>query len=203
MNLKNTALILIGLQNDYFAQDGILHGVIEESTRVNGVVNNIVSLLERVGDEFGAVITTPIYFTRNYSELQNPVGILKAVKDANAFQKGTNGAAMIKELLPFRHLITEVSGKQGLNGFINTHLEATLREKGIKRVVLAGAVTSVCIDSTGRSAAEKGFDVTVLSDCTSGRTLFEQEFYCENIFPLYAEVRSSYTLDEAVDTALA
>jgi nicotinamidase-related amidase len=49
-------------------------------------------------------------------------------------------------------------------------------------------VTSICVDSTGRAAYDRGYKVSVLSDCTSGRTTFEQDFYCENVFPLYAEV---------------
>lgn len=36
MNSKNSALILIGYQNDYFATDGILHDVIEESSKSYG-----------------------------------------------------------------------------------------------------------------------------------------------------------------------
>ena len=35
---------------------------------------------------------------------------------------------------------------------------------------------SLCIDFTVRSAADKGFNVAMLSDCTAGRTNFEQEF---------------------------
>ena len=53
---------------------------------------------------------------------------------------------------------------------------------------LARAITSVCIDSTGRAATERGYRVTVLSDCTVGRTPFEQEFFCREILPLYADV---------------
>ena len=49
-------------------------------------------------------------------------------------------------------------------------------------------VTSLCIDSTGRAAYERGFLVTILSDCVSARTLDEQAFYCNSIFPLYADV---------------
>ena len=55
-------------------------------------------------------------------------------------------------------------------------------------MVVCGAVTSICIDSTGRAAHERGYRVTILSDCTASRTPYEQEFYCENIFPLYANV---------------
>ena len=56
----------------------------------------------------------------------------------------------------------------------------------IEHVVLAGAVTSICIDSTGRAAHERNYSVTILTDGTASRTPFEQSFYCENVFPLYA-----------------
>ena len=64
----------------------------------------------------------------------------------------------------------------------------TLKRVGIEEVVVCGAVTSICIDSTGRAAHERGYRVTILSDCTASRTPYEQEFYCENIFPLYSKV---------------
>jgi len=38
---ENTALILIGLQNDYFASEGILSSFIEESSKATQVVGNI------------------------------------------------------------------------------------------------------------------------------------------------------------------
>ena len=87
--------------------------------------------------------------------------------------------------------ILTVEGKRGLNAFASTELDETLKDRGIEHVVLSGAVTSICIDSTGRAAHERGYRVSVLSDCTASRTPYEQEFYCENIFPLYAEVLTS------------
>ena len=44
MNKKNTALILIGYQNDYFAKDGILTSVIEESANTNKCLENTCSV---------------------------------------------------------------------------------------------------------------------------------------------------------------
>ena len=85
-----------------------------------------------------------------------------------------------------------------LNAFSNTELGATLEARGIEEVVLAGVVTSICIDSTGRAAAERGYRVSVLEDCTAGRTDFEQEFYCGSIFPLYARV---VRIDDLIPTA--
>ena len=52
-------------------------------------------------------------------------------------------------------------------------------------------VTSLCIDSTGRAAYERGYNVIILSDCTSGRSRGEQDFDCEHIFPLYGSAVAS------------
>ncbi len=187
MNPQNTALILIGFQNDYFAPDGILHSVIDESAKATKAVENTVQLLQHLAQTPVLIAATPIFFTPDYEELVDPVGILKIIKDVGAFQAGTQGSEMIEELLPFRSRILEIPGKRGFNAFMGTHLNETLRQKQITHLVLCGAVTSICIDSTGRSAHEQGYHVSVLSDCTSARTTFEQEFYHTNVFPLYAD----------------
>jgi len=182
-----TAIILIGYQNDYFSPDGSLYQVIEDPLTVTAVIENTIQLLSNCVASSLLVITTPIFFTTNYEELIEPVGILKKIKELNAFQIGDPGSESIKELRPFQDRILEVPGKRGFNAFINTNLDQILREKGIENIVLAGAITSICIDSTGRSAHEKGYRVIMLSDCTLARTKFEQEFYCNNVFSLYAE----------------
>ena len=186
MNASRTALILIGYQNDYFANDGILKGAIEESAETNRVVDNTARLLDAVRDTSVAIIDTPIIFTEDYSELINPVGILKIIKDVGAFKANTPGAETIDLINRLGDRRVTVPGKRGLNAFSNTDLDSILSKGGIENVVLAGAVTSICIDSTGRAAHERGLNVTILTDCTAARTNFEQQFYCENIFPLYA-----------------
>ncbi len=194
MESQKTALILIGYQNDYFSPNGILYGVVEESSKVTNVISNTVNLLQHLASTPALIVTTPIFFTPNYEELIEPIGILKTIKEVNAFQMGTPGSETIEELYSFQDRIQEIPGKRGFNAFINTNLGEVLKQRGITDVVLAGAVTSICIDSTGRSAHEKGYHVTILSDCTSARTVFEQEFYCGNIFPLYAEVMTHIEL---------
>lgn len=188
MKPDKTALVLIGYQNDYFSPDGILHSVIEESSRITGILTNTLELVERLLSAPVLLVSTPIIFTPDYSELVEPVGILKTIREVGAFKAGTKGSETIPELQRFGDRIIEIPGKRGLNAFSNTDLDRLLRDRGITDVVLAGTVTSICIDSTGRSAHERGFKVSILSDCTSARTNFEQDFYCEQIFPLYADV---------------
>ena len=185
----NKAIILIGLQNDYFSDDGILKDVVEESSKVSNIIENIINLVERI--ENTLIISTPIIFSEDYNELVEPVGILQTIKEVGAFKKGTKGAETIDQIKAFGDKIIEIPGKLGLNAFANTSLEETLSSKSIEEVILAGTVASICIDSTGRSAHEKGFKVTMLSDCISGRTVFEKDFYCENVYPLYANITTS------------
>lgn len=191
MNTQDTALILIGFQNDYFADNGILKDFIDESAQETQALENSLSLIDRAAKSNLLMIQTPIQFRDDYSELGQPVGILRAIKEVGAFKRSSAGGAVIEQFEAFGGRIMTVPGKHGLNAFSNTELESTLHDRRIKNIVLAGAVTSICIDSTGRSAHERGFNVFVLSDCTCGRTKMEQDFYCEQVLPLYAEVMSS------------
>lgn len=194
MKASETALILIGFQNDYFREDGILTAVIEESAKTNDVLNNTLALVGEVAKTDALIIDTPIIFSEDYREMGNPVGLLKAIKELGAFRDGSPGCETLAVFETFGDRITTIPGKDGFNAFSNTELADTLKAHGIRNFVLAGAVTSICIDSTGRSAHERGFSVTVLDDCTCGRTNFEQDFYCEQILPLYADVCSSQDL---------
>jgi len=191
MNWDKTAVILIGYQKDYFSDDGILRSVIEESDRNNQILRNTLTVLHKLKETNATLIQTPIIFTPDYRELVKPVGILKVIKEVGAFKEGSKGAEVIQEFRQFGNRIQTIVGKRGLNAFSNTQLAKILKERGIENVILAGAVTSICIDSTGRAAYEQNYSVSILADCTASRTLLEQEFYCDNIFPLYAEVISS------------
>jgi nicotinamidase-related amidase len=55
--------------------------------------------------------------------------------------------------------------------FTGTGLEAFLRERGIQRVLLAGFMTQMCVDTTARQAAHLGFQVTVLADACAARAV--------------------------------
>ena len=202
MQPQHTALILIGYQNDYFAQDGILHPVIEEAAQVTGTLAHTIQVLEHLQSSAVLIVTTPIIFTADYSELTDPVGILQVIKERGAFKSGTPGAETIAEIQRFGERIVTMPGKRGLNAFSNTDLDALLHDHEITDVVLAGAVTAICIDSTGRAAAERGYKVTILSDCTTGRSVFEQQFYCEQVFPLYAEVLTHVALIDRLATTV-
>ncbi|MCP4759470.1 MAG: cysteine hydrolase [Planctomycetes bacterium] len=191
MNASTTALLLIGYQNDYFGEDGILRGVLESPERTDEVLARTVSLIDAVQGTQISIIATPIIFSTDYSEIRQAGGILAAIKEAGAFRAGGAGADTVAEIKAFGDRIVEVPGKRGLNAFPGTDLGEILHKEGITNVIVAGAVTSICIDSTARAAYERGMNVIVLEDCTAARTAAEQDFFCGMIFPTYASVQNS------------
>jgi len=203
MNPAKTALILVGYQNDYFATDGILRGVVEDPTGVDRVLENTLAFIRALAPTSATIISTPIILASDYRAMASPVGILNTMKEVGAFKEGSTGAENIPELDEFGDRIVYVSGKVGFNAFSNTRLEDVLRERDIENVLVCGMVTSLCIDSTGRAAYERGYDVTILSDCSSARTDTEHQFFCENVFPLYGRAATSLEiLDEFASTSV-
>jgi len=198
MDTKTTAAILVGYQNDYFAANGILRGVVEGANRVDNTLLSTLGFLRAAAETDMTLISTPIILTPDYRALAESDGILGTIRDSGAFRAGSTGADTIPELLEFGDRITYVNGKQGFNAFSNTALDMVLKKRGINHLLLAGMITSLCIDSTGRAAYERGYKVSVLSDCVSARTPAEQDFYCGNIFPLYADVVTSAKVIEQI-----
>jgi Zn-dependent M28 family amino/carboxypeptidase/nicotinamidase-related amidase len=64
-----------------------------------------------------------------------------------------------------------VIGKHHANSFRDTELLATLRGLGVKRLVIAGMQTHMCVEAAARHAADQGFEVVVAHDACATRAL--------------------------------
>jgi nicotinamidase-related amidase len=61
--------------------------------------------------------------------------------------------------------------KSAPNGFIGTRLEAELRERELDELVVAGMMSSMCVDATVRAAVDLGFTTTVVHDACAAPDL--------------------------------
>jgi ureidoacrylate peracid hydrolase len=75
------------------------------------------------------------------------------------------GTDIIAELKPMEGDI--VIYKTRFSGFYNTNLDATLKQLGIKNLLVTGCTTSVCVESTVRDATFRDYSPIVLEDCTA------------------------------------
>ena len=90
--------------------------------------------------------------------------ILAGCADGKLFTEGTWNSEFCAEMQP-KDGDTVITGKKGLDAFPNTTLEAELRKAGIETVALCGLLTNCCVESTMRTACEKGFNVITVTDC--------------------------------------
>ncbi len=105
------------------------------------LVDNTNRLIEAIN-----VLGLPIYVTEQYPKgLGHTVEELEGLKEAVFFEK-TSFTAASEELV------------------------ASLREKGIKKVVLAGIETHICVYQTARDLVDLGFDVFLVREAVSSRT---------------------------------
>ena len=68
-----------------------------------------------------------------------------------------------------------VVNKTTLGAFSSTTLEQTLRNLGIRNLVVTGVVTSVCVESTARDAVDRGFATVLVSDACAAWDQESQE----------------------------
>lgn len=191
MHLDKTALLLVGLQNDHFGLHTPLREMMDDPGRIEVVKNRILDLMDHLEGHSSEIVNLPIHFQDGHPEITQSVGILAAIKQCNLFVENSYGGDTIPELSNWESSITTLRGRTGFNGFVNTGLHEYLQDRGIQQIVLAGSCTSICIDSTARSGYELGYDVVILDDCTISRTTYEQEMYCQSVFPLYSDVMNS------------
>ena len=148
-----------------------------------------MKLAEGARKKGATVIHSPFVFNEKYFEDHQMKGIVKAVADGDAFREGTWGAEFIDELKP-QEGDEVVSGKCTLCGFNNTNLENLLKEGNIKNVVIGGFLTNFCVESTARTAYDKGYGVTIMKDATAATSTEEQNHSEEKIFPLIGQTLS-------------
>jgi nicotinamidase-related amidase len=194
---NKTAVVLIEYQNDFTSEGGALHGAVKGVMDDSGMLANSQRVVDEARKAGATVIHAPITFAPGYGELGNPdnvYGILKGVIDSKAFVKGTWGAEICDQMTPQGDDIV-VEGKRGLDTFATTNLDFILRSRDIETVILGGFLTNCCVESTMRTAYEKGYDVITLTDCTAATSAEEQTSATAQDYPMFSQPMTS---DEVV-----
>lgn len=183
---KKTAVVMIEFQNDFTTEGGSLHGAVKGVMESTNMLQNAQETVARARKLGATIIHAPITFAEGYPELgDHPYGILKGVVDTNSFRKGTWGAEFADEMKPEKgDLIIE--GKRGLCAFNSTNLDFILRGRGIQNVALGGFLTNCCVESSMRTAYEKGFNVFTLIDCVAATSEEEHRVAIEKDYPMFS-----------------
>ncbi|WP_234338028.1 cysteine hydrolase family protein [Streptomyces sp. NRRL WC-3725] len=96
--------------------------------------------------------------------------------DNRMFEAGSWGAEFHPDLTPGPGDVT-IAPHKNLDVFATTDLDTQLKRRGVEHVVVAGMIGTMCVESTARSAMERGYRVTLVKDATApegGPEAYEQ-----------------------------
>jgi nicotinamidase-related amidase len=197
---RTTAVVLVEYQNDFTTEGGTLHGAVEGVMKQNDMLENSQRVVDAARRAGATILHAPITFAPGYGELGDPdkvYGILKGVIDSNSFVKGTWGAEICDQMAPQEGDII-VEGKRGLDTFATTNIDFILRSRGIETVALSGFLTNCCVESTMRTAYEKGYDVITLTAATSDE---EQQSAVTKDYPMFSKPMTGSEFTEVLQAA--
>ena len=78
--------------------------------------------------------------------------------------RGEYGHDIVEEVYPIDG--EPVVDKPGKGAFYATDMDAILKTRGIRYLIVCGVTTEVCVQTSVREANDRGYDALVLADCT-------------------------------------
>jgi len=159
-----TAMLCIEFQNEFATEGGKLYPAVKDVMESTGMLEKAVATAAAVRAAGGTVVHIPIMFKADATDNPNKgLGILAGCAKDGLFTEGTWNSAFCERMTP-ADVDVVIKGKKGLDSFPNTTLEAELVARGIETVAVCGYLTNCCVESTVRTACEKGFNVVTITD---------------------------------------
>lgn len=146
--MENTALILIDIQNDYFP------GGAMQLEQPEAAAEKAKALLQAFRS-----MDLPVIHVQ-HANLDPNFGFM--LPESEGFKIHSSVRPLANEALYQKHYP---------NAFWQTGLDDDLKRKGIKRIILVGLMTHMCVSTTARAGMERGYEVTVIEDACATRAL--------------------------------
>jgi ureidoacrylate peracid hydrolase len=160
----NAALIVVDVQNDFCAEDGVFGRTGNDLSMVKAMVPNLQRLIagaRKVG--------VPVIFIQ---AIYDPVYLPPVWYERNARIKfevprcvaGTRGADFYEvSPLPGETVVR----KHRYSAFVDTELDLILRSRAIRTVIMTGVATNICVESTARDAFMRDYYVVFMDDASA------------------------------------
>jgi len=85
----------------------------------------------------------------------------------------------------------QIVTKERWGAFLGTNLHDYLRERGVTQIFLSGLSTSVGVESTARSAYDLSYNVVMVVDAMTDRSMEAHRHSVEKIFPRLSETATT------------
>lgn len=166
----HTAVVVVDVQNDFCAEGGMLDTEGFDLTRIQTMVPRLVDLIGKAR-EAGCLI---VYIQTIYNaemNLMSDVWLEQSLRQWKGrfieypvcLQDGWGGDFYDGiEPRPGEPIVH----KHRYGGFIGTNLDLVLRSNGIRSLIMTGAITNGCVESTARDGFFHDYYIVFADDCT-------------------------------------
>jgi nicotinamidase-related amidase len=166
-----TALVLIDMQRDFLEPGGFGESLGNDVEQLRRTIAPLRAVLDACRAAGMAVMHTREGHLPDLSDCPpskllrgNPsMRIGDAGPKGRILVRGEEGHDIIEELYPVAG--EPVIDKPGKGAFYATGFGDLLTARGIRRLVVTGVTTEVCVHTTVREANDRGYECLVLSDC--------------------------------------
>ena len=156
---KESALLVIDAQKYFF--DKTSHAYISSTSAIIPKIKGLINIYREMS--LPIIMTQHINDGRNANMLEVWWSDLITEKDSMC------------EIIPMLyHKEATNIRKTQYDAFFQTHLESSLKEKGITQVIITGVMTNLCCETTARSAFVRSFSVFFTID---GTATYSEEFH--------------------------
>ena len=180
IDIRKTAVIVVDMQNDFVTKGGLFDRL---GISVAGMQNNVARIrktLEMARKEGLPIVYLKMGYRSDLSDIgpaDSPMGAENRrahVGEKMRAPDGREGRLLVRDTWN-TDIVDELKPQAGdivvyktrFSGFYNTELEAILKRRGIRTLIMMGGTTSVCVESTLRDAMFRDFTPVLLSDCTA------------------------------------
>lgn len=174
------AVVVVDMQNDFGADGGMFARAGIPIDTIKAVVRPTAGVLRAARAAGCHVVYLQMQFEPDLSNAGGPTApnMVKHrrlnVGDPVVGPDGREGRILIRDTWN-TEIVAELAPEPGdlvvpkhrYSGFYETRLDALLRERGIDTLIMTGATTSVCVESTIRDAFYRDYRCLVLADCVA------------------------------------
>lgn len=191
----HTAVLVVDVQNDFCAPGGYIDSVLGRD--VSGslpVAEAIAELLDAArGAGVPAIWVKAVYDFRYLSAPMLTKIREMGLEHAVCCAEGSWGADWFA-IRPGEGEPEIV--KHRYSAFVGTPLEAMLKRRGIRTLVITGVATNICIDSTLRDAFLRDYYVVVPSECVGSANRALHEATLQNVDFLFGDLTGGKEIAE-------
>ena len=202
------ALLVVDPQIDFLSPDGVAWGVVGESVREHGVVDNLARLMRAAKAASMPVVISPHYYYPHDHGWKFEGALEKVMHSIGMFDRpgpldvaGLDGSGA-DFMLAYKDLIfdgkTIIASPHKLYGPEQNDAGLQLRKLRVDQIVLAGMSANLCVESHMREFIEQGFEVAVVRDATAGAKVPEGDGYLSALINFRMIANAVWTTREAV-----